>query len=210
MHASYREYDELIRNYADSIANSTSSPPLVMIDVYPSFEELGNPSTLYDDDELHLSSAGYEYWSIWTSRALSNNSPRCVRWSLLASLELGCANPMTESLVSVTNGTLHLADSQPDYNQQSSQPTGKVITRPSNSPTIENKLTGYDVVEADTAESTSSPSNSLTMKSKVTIDEVDEAATSESTSILTSKGDIEATNLHIWFLSWLGWSVLLF
>lgn len=46
MHASYREYDELIRNYADSIANSTSPPPLVMIDVYPSFEELGNPSTL--------------------------------------------------------------------------------------------------------------------------------------------------------------------
>lgn len=116
---------------------------------------------------------------------------------------------MTESLVSVTNGTLHLADSQPDYNQQSSQPTGKAITlRPSNSPTIENKLTGDDVVEADTAESTSSPSNSLTIKSKQTIDEVDEGS-SESTSILTSKGDIEATNLHIWFLSWLGWSVLL-
>ena len=30
----------------------------VMVDVYPSFEALGNPDSLYRNDDLHLSNAG--------------------------------------------------------------------------------------------------------------------------------------------------------
>lgn len=84
MHSKYRNYDAKIREHADILAaddsSLTSSPPLVMVDVYPSFVELGNPKTLYDNDRLHLSDHGYaSYWDIWTTTALADTTD-CVRW----------------------------------------------------------------------------------------------------------------------------------
>ena len=56
-------------------------PPLVMIDSYEGFEDLGNPNSLYDKDLLHLDE-GYYYWTEWTKDAVNNadgGSP-CTVW----------------------------------------------------------------------------------------------------------------------------------
>jgi len=83
----YRKYDEKIRGKATEMAAAASSqqgpPPLVMIDVYPVFQtiEEENPgSTLYDDDDLHLSKVGYDYWNTWATTALADDIGSCVRW----------------------------------------------------------------------------------------------------------------------------------
>lgn len=79
LHAEYEEYDANVRSLATSLAAQTSnSPPLVMIDVYPSFIALGNPDSLYASDELHMSNEGYAYWETWVAQALTDQS--CVRW----------------------------------------------------------------------------------------------------------------------------------
>jgi len=82
MYSKYQNYDAKIRDYADALATepSHSSPPLVMVDVYPAFIQLGNPLSLYDNDELHLSDDGYEYWTTWTTTVLDNSLGDCVRW----------------------------------------------------------------------------------------------------------------------------------
>lgn len=84
LHSEYQNYDALIREYADTLAadNVVSSPPLVMVDVYPVFVELQKTDNLYKWDKLHLSSAGYFYWNTWTVKALGDTdlAKDCVRW----------------------------------------------------------------------------------------------------------------------------------
>lgn len=77
LHEAYREYDTLIRQYAVDVA-TISAAPLVMVDVYNSFEDLGNPTSLYAEDQLHLSEEGYAYWNQWLDLALRDES--CVIW----------------------------------------------------------------------------------------------------------------------------------
>jgi len=73
LHKKYRKYDDLIRDWGENQEN------FVMIDVYPSFEALGNPKNLYKKDKLHLSSKGYNYWNTWLQAALDDSSG-CVLW----------------------------------------------------------------------------------------------------------------------------------
>jgi hypothetical protein len=46
----------LATSLATSASDGKAPPPLVMIDVFPAFEALGNPDSLYKSDELHMSS----------------------------------------------------------------------------------------------------------------------------------------------------------
>ena len=78
LHTSYQEYDDKIREYALWLKDEDEGL-LVMIDVYAGFEKLGNPDTLYDEDELHLSSEGYDYWNQWAQNAIDDNGV-CVIW----------------------------------------------------------------------------------------------------------------------------------
>jgi len=75
LHAEYQKYDALIRDYY----GGTQEESFVMIDVYPSFVELNNPQSFYQDDKLHLSTEGYGYWDDWLNDALNDNSG-CLRW----------------------------------------------------------------------------------------------------------------------------------
>ena len=77
LHAEYRQYDARIRAHAASLA-SEGEAPLVMVDVYPGFEALGNPDRLYDRDGLHLSDEGYALWDDWLAAAL--DQPGCILW----------------------------------------------------------------------------------------------------------------------------------
>ena len=74
LHAEYVQYDQSIRGLVTSLADG----PLAMVDVYESFEALGNPRSLYASDELHLSSSGYGHWTTWATGALADSS--CVVW----------------------------------------------------------------------------------------------------------------------------------
>ena len=84
----YRNYDIEIRAKATEMAAAAAAssqqgpPPLVMIDVYPVFQtiEEENPGTLYDDDDLHMSKVGYDYWNTWATTALADDIGSCVRW----------------------------------------------------------------------------------------------------------------------------------
>ena len=78
LHAQYAQYDQSIRGLATSLADGAASPPLAMVDVSSAFEALGNPSSLYASDELHLSSSGYGHWTTWAAEALADSS--CVVW----------------------------------------------------------------------------------------------------------------------------------
>ncbi|EJK49362.1 hypothetical protein THAOC_31766, partial [Thalassiosira oceanica] len=71
LHSKYRNYDKKIRAYANALAAGEDAPPLVMVDSYRGFEDLGNPNSLYDDDELHLSNQGYVYWTRWAKDAMA-------------------------------------------------------------------------------------------------------------------------------------------
>lgn len=77
LHTEYREYDALIRAHATELATGGETP-LVMIDVYPGFETAGNPDSLYEDDGLHLSEAGYALWDSWLTEAL--DAEGCILW----------------------------------------------------------------------------------------------------------------------------------
>ena len=81
LHVEYQEYDAKIREYVNELKASdpVSPPPLVMVDVYPAFEDMGNPDDLYQRDKLHLSMKGYGYWNTWTQIALEDTSG-CSRW----------------------------------------------------------------------------------------------------------------------------------
>jgi len=82
MHSEYEMYDAKIRTYATTLAAADVStpPPLVMVDVYLGFNELGNPRSLYNRDRLHLSNEGYGYWNTWATTALGDTPAQCVRW----------------------------------------------------------------------------------------------------------------------------------
>ena len=75
LHKDYRDYDELIRDY---YVNAEPDGKFTMIDVYPSFLAMGNPRSLYANDDLHLSKEGYNYWNAWLQSALVDND--CIRW----------------------------------------------------------------------------------------------------------------------------------
>jgi len=75
LHKDYRDYDGLIRDY---YVNAGPDGKFTMIDVYPSFLAMGNPRSLYANDDLHLSKEGYNYWNAWLQSALADND--CIRW----------------------------------------------------------------------------------------------------------------------------------
>ena len=77
LHTQYRDYDSRIQDFAENLANDSYSP-LNVVDVYQGFEGIGNPNSLYQDDELHLSLEGYGYWNQWLVQ-VSNNS-ECIIW----------------------------------------------------------------------------------------------------------------------------------
>ena len=77
LHTQYRDYDSRIQDFAENLANNSYSP-LNVVDVYQGFEDIGNPNSLYQDDELHLSLEGYGYWNQWLAQ-VSNNS-ECIIW----------------------------------------------------------------------------------------------------------------------------------
>ena len=72
LHAQYRDYDGRIQDFALNLANDSYSP-LNIVDVYQGFEDIGNPNSLYQEDELHLSLEGYGYWNQWLVH-VSNDS----------------------------------------------------------------------------------------------------------------------------------------
>ncbi|MGK3738552.1 MAG: hypothetical protein ACI90V_005399, partial [Bacillariaceae sp.] len=75
LHIDYREYDEMIRNY---YVDDEPDGKFTMVDVYSSFVALGNPRSLYANDNLHLSKEGYNFWNDWLQSALADAD--CVRW----------------------------------------------------------------------------------------------------------------------------------
>jgi len=81
LHSKYRHYDARIRAYVNELKakDPTASPPLVMVDVYPAFVDMGNPNNLYQQDNLHLSKSGYGYWNTWAQTALTDAS-NCSLW----------------------------------------------------------------------------------------------------------------------------------
>ena len=84
LHDEYEAYDAKIRDLVSELAGS-----LVMVDVYPAFEALGNPDSLYADDDLHLADdGGYAYWNQWLATALADDSG-CLRWVSDACVEDG-------------------------------------------------------------------------------------------------------------------------
>jgi len=82
LHAKYRKYDKKIRNFAIKLAKNTEKPPIIMIDSYKGFENLGNPGKFYNKDELHLSKKGYELWTEWSAKAINEakNGNSCTVW----------------------------------------------------------------------------------------------------------------------------------
>ena len=79
------QYDAKIFSYATEAAAASAGipPPLVVVDVNQGFTDLGNPGSLYANDYLHLSSAGYAYWDAWAKAALGAEGgadANCVRW----------------------------------------------------------------------------------------------------------------------------------
>jgi len=84
LHKKYRQYDGLISAHANKLAAASTSgqPPLVFIDVYKGFETLGNGGSLYRNDQLHLSTAGYSHWTRWAKQALAatGTDADCTRW----------------------------------------------------------------------------------------------------------------------------------
>ena len=89
MHWEYREYDASIRAYASDLAARTESPPLVMVDVYPAFEELGNPAKLYDSDDIHLGAVRENATREWICIMNMHMRVYCV---VLCCVVLGCVS----------------------------------------------------------------------------------------------------------------------
>jgi lysophospholipase L1-like esterase len=72
LHNEYNQYDTKIKAY-------TANRELTMIDLFYSFEDLGNPSTLYRSDNLHMSELGYSYVASWLDIELADTSG-CDVW----------------------------------------------------------------------------------------------------------------------------------
>jgi len=129
MHGDYREYDKLIFQFA-----KTGGTALAYIDVYASFETLGNENRLYADDRLHLSKSGYSYWVTWTSSMLSK--PLCVAMRDGACVEERDAvtytptnAPTNPPTVAPTN-----APTAAPTNPPTSRPTKRQNVEPTNAP----------------------------------------------------------------------------
>ena len=89
LHREYEEYDASIRAYASDLAARTESPPLVMVDVYPAFEELGNPAKLYDSDDIHLGAVRENVTREWICIMNMHMRVYCV---VLCCVVLGCVS----------------------------------------------------------------------------------------------------------------------
>ena len=74
LHKKYRDYDASLRSMAESRGGD-----VVFVDVYPAFEAIGNPNSLYQRDELHLSAEGYRLWDAWAKAAFADTTG-CVIW----------------------------------------------------------------------------------------------------------------------------------
>ncbi|KAH8082060.1 arabinan endo-1,5-alpha-L-arabinosidase [Aureococcus anophagefferens] len=74
LHKKYRDYDASLRSMAESRGGD-----VVFVDVYPAFEAIGNPYSLYQSDELHLSAEGYRLWDAWAKAAFADTTD-CVIW----------------------------------------------------------------------------------------------------------------------------------
>ena len=76
LHPHYQELDALIKTYAYTTASESgqTNPPLIFIDSYTGFEARGNPDSLYQADQLHLSEAGYALWEQWLTIAVVGNN----------------------------------------------------------------------------------------------------------------------------------------
>ena len=77
LHAQYRDYDSFIQDFAVNLVTDTSAP-LNVVDVYQGFEDIGNPDSLYQEDQLHLSLEGYDYWDQWLVQVSSDSE--CIIW----------------------------------------------------------------------------------------------------------------------------------
>ena len=67
LHSTYAAYDAMIFEAAESNAD------LYTVDVTTKFNALGNPASLYQSDDLHLSEEGYVLWTKWV-RSNANNA----------------------------------------------------------------------------------------------------------------------------------------
>jgi hypothetical protein len=79
----YADYDSRIMTLAESLStNIASEPSLVFVDVNAGFKGIGNPSSLYAGDGLHMASEGYALWDTWASLALAEAEGKssCVIW----------------------------------------------------------------------------------------------------------------------------------
>lgn len=72
LHAAYAEFDALCLNLASSLDDFT------FVDVNAGFMAMGNPASLYSDDDLHMTAAGYAHWDAWVTDALADSS--CAIW----------------------------------------------------------------------------------------------------------------------------------
>jgi len=78
----YRKYDKKVSKLAAQLSSTVSNdmPPLVMIDVYKGFKDVGNKRNLYQSDRLHLSSKGYKLWNEWAQPAIDPQGEGCYLW----------------------------------------------------------------------------------------------------------------------------------
>ena len=75
LHGLYKKYDKLIRQYAHQLQQQAvqegAPPPLLYIDCWTGFKDLGNPRNLYQSDGLHLTKKGYSYLVRWVKGAMA-------------------------------------------------------------------------------------------------------------------------------------------
>ena len=64
LHTTYAAYDAMIFEAAESNAD------LYTVDVTTKFNALGNPASLYQSDDLHLSEEGYLLWTKWAQEVM--------------------------------------------------------------------------------------------------------------------------------------------
>ena len=69
LHTTYAAYDAMIAAAAESNAD------LYTVDVTSEFNALGNPASLYQSDDLHLSEEGYVLWTKWVRNNANNAVP---------------------------------------------------------------------------------------------------------------------------------------
>jgi len=73
LHAQYERYDALIKDYATTLAGEYGYAPLKFLDAYSRFKKMGNPRSLYADDDLHMSKKGYSFWVKWLKEVMAES-----------------------------------------------------------------------------------------------------------------------------------------